>query len=430
MLSDYKKNFLSKTKNYKQLFLKFGISSFDEAIRSVTRFLTAYFLIKTVAKVDYGYYSLAIPVTLLITSIQNAIINTPLMVLYAGKSKDTQAEYISSLIIAQVFFILVIFLLTILVAAALLLLQILTTDELLMFTSVAVAVVGLLSREILRGIYFTQELPQSVIKIDIAYLLFLCVLVVIVYHIFFVNVAVIFILIGISALSASIIQNISFIKRFDFSSVKMYLKENWILGKWAFGGVIITHIQSYSYIYLLGLLISAEAIADVSAARLLVMPFVFLADGWGKIAVPRGSRLREEKKINVLYKEQILISIIFSMLIVVYTALMISIPENWKNTILSDNYTNSYGYVIYFGIGLSIRFFSSNAMFGLHVLKNFSSITKVNFVTMIVVISSSYILINLIGVEGALLASILGQLLLATGLWINFTKSKTEFING
>jgi len=429
MLSDYITNFIYKLKNYKPLFLKFGISSLDEAIRSVTRFLTAYFLIKTMTKVDYGYYSLIIPITLLILSIQNAIINSPLMVLYVERNKVTQASYVSSLIIAQIFFSLIIFLFTIVIAVTLLLMQIITSAELFMFISVAIAVAGLLSWEFLRGIYFTKELPQAVIKIDIVYFFILCILTLFIYSVFFVNVAIIFILIGISSLSVSFMQNKSLVEHIDLASIKMYLRENWVLGKWALGGVIVTHIQTYGYIYMIGLLISAEAIAEVSAARLLLMPFAFLVQGWGKIAVPRGARLREDNKVKELYKEQIVISILLGILIVIYTTLIISIPENLKDTILSHNYANSYNYVIFIGISLSFKFFSMNAMFGHQALKNFSIITKVNFITMIVVILSSYILINLIGVEGALLASILGQFLLATGLWITFSKSKNEFIN-
>ena len=108
---------------------------------------------------------------------------------------------------------------------------------------------------------------------------------------------------------SSFLIGIFFINRnkwdFSRSDIKSSYSENWRYGKWALLGVTVTHIQTYSYLYLLGIIVSSVAVADVSAARLLLMPLVLAQEGWSKVILPHGSKLREKNRLPGLFKEQV-----------------------------------------------------------------------------------------------------------------------------
>jgi len=414
---------LSKYKTkYKSLILGFSVSAIDQIVLSGIRFLTSLFLIKTTTKNDFGDYSLLIPVTLLVTSIQNALISTPMLVLYYNKTKLDKQEYINSLLRIQMISIIILFTLNILIFLILFLFKLVNLYTFGLSVAVSIAVIGLLSQQLIRNFYFVEELPKSVLKIDIYYFLTLFALSLISYFVIRINVSLIFVLIGLSSFLVSILQTKRLFLNIDFDTLKKHYKENWLLGKWALFGVIVTHVQTYGYIYLIGLLVNSTAVADISAARLLMVPISLIQTGWEKIAIPHGSKLRENNKIHHFSKEQMGISIIFSSLVIIYMIIILLIPEQWKNLILSKNYSNAYKYIIFYGALYIAGFFALNASYGLQVLKKFDVISKFNFYTMFIVLIITYLLIKSLGISGGLIASIIGQVILAVGLWMIFYK--------
>ena len=77
------------------------IASFDQAILSALSFIISIVLIKTVSKVDYGYYAIGFSIALFLISIQNAIVNTPLAILLVSKKDNVKKKYTASLFYGQ-----------------------------------------------------------------------------------------------------------------------------------------------------------------------------------------------------------------------------------------------------------------------------------------------------------------------------------------
>jgi O-antigen/teichoic acid export membrane protein len=236
-------------------------------------------------------------------------------------------------------------------------------------------------------------------------------------------VALVFFLMGLS----SFLVGIFFINRnkwnFSRKDIKSSYSENWKYGKWSLMGVTVSHIQSYSYLYLLGLIVSSAAVADVSAARLLLMPLVLAQQGWSKVILPHGSKLREENRLPRLFKEQVIVSIVLVFIIIILLFLIIFFKPVLLNVILSTKYANSFDYVIYWGAIFSMGFISLNASFGLQVLKRFEVITKINFFTMLVTVPLAYFLIYSNGIKGGLIALLIGGTISAIILWYFYTRA-------
>ena len=399
-----------------------GIASADQALISGMSFLISILLLKTVSKEEYGYYSVALPVSLLLVALQYAVVNTPLNVLLASKMGDERQGYVSSLCFGQF--------LVILPAAGLgfavfTIFRFPGLDPTVnaIAASLCAAAVGLLSREFLRSYLFAEEDSLAVLKMDALYVgLSVCGIAVL--HLLSgVRTATVFLVLGACALSAALPFGRGRGWSFPPPSVSKSYRENWKFGKWSLLGVCVSHAQSYSYLYLLGILSGSVAVADVSAARLLLMPMMLLQVGWGKIAVPHGSRLREEGRIHLFFKQQVRASIVFILLVAVYVGLLMFFSEPLKGILLSDKYANSMKYILAWGVVFAVGFLAVNANYGLQVLMEFNVIAQWSFFVMLVTVGSSYFLIRAYGIGGGLAAMILGETLMAIVLWYRFARS-------
>jgi len=412
-------------KNYfnKKLLYRSGIAAVDQALISGLNFLISIVLIKTVSKTEYGYYSIFFPITLYMVSIQNAIINTPLAVLLISKKGDEKHRYPAALFFGQYFLVIPLALAGIAGGIFAYYFNLLEPGISAVIVAISLASIGILCREFLRAYFFANESPNTVLLMDAVYIFLLTILGFLLYSFYKIEVAAIFFLMGLS----SFLIGLFFIRKrrwnFSRSDIKSSYVENWQYGKWSLLGATISHIQNYSYLYLLGIIISSEAVADVSAARILLMPLVLAQQGWSKVILPHGSKLREENRLPKLFKEQILISIIFLLIVMSLAFSIIMLKPILLKSILSSDYEKSFDYVFYWGAIFAIGFVSLNANFGLQVLKKFDVIPKINFFAMLSTVFLAYILIHSNGIKGGLIAVFVGQLFSAILLWISFYKS-------
>lgn len=403
------------------LIFKSLIASADQAILSAMNFLTAIILIKMVSIVEYGYYSIAFTIILFLISIQNAIINAPLAVLLVQKKSTQKKEYVSSLCYGQYIAILPVagFCL-----ATTLLLKFIGFDQALaaVVLSICFAISGILLREFIRSYFFAEDRAVKVLKLDVLYVILFFGFIAISYLLFKISVGKIFFIMGLSALLVGMFFGRNINWQFRFKPIKDSYSENWKFGKWALGGVTVTHLQNYCYLYLLGALVGSTSVAEVSAARLLITPMVFVQAGWYKIVVPHGSKLREQNKINLFFKHLVGACVIIVFCMVAYITFLMMFSEVLQNYLLGNKYANSFNYLFLWGIISVIEFIVNNASSGLVVMKKFHAITKVNFLTMLVTIGSAYFLIRNHGIQGGLTALIIGSTILAVLLWAYLIK--------
>ena len=300
-----------KKNNSKSLLYKAGIASIDQILLSGLSFLISIVLIKIVSKPEYGYYSIFFSITLFMASIQAAVITTPLAVLLITKKGDEKRKYAGALFFGQYLLIIPLAFIGIIGGVITFYFNLLESSTSAIIVAISLASIGILCREFLRAYFFANETPNTVLIIDLLYFALITTLGFLAYTFIQLDVAVVFFLMGLS----SFLIGIFFVNRtkwnFSRSDIKSSYSENWKYGKWSLLGVTVTHIQAYSYLYLLGIMVSSVAVADVSAARLLLMPLVLAPAGWKKVILPHGSRLREKSQLPRLFKEQVIISVAF-----------------------------------------------------------------------------------------------------------------------
>lgn len=406
----------------KSLLYKSSIASIDQAFLSGLNFLISIVLIKIVSKPEYGYYSIFFSIILLMASIQTAVINTPLAVLLITKREDEKRKYIGSLFLGQNLFLFPLALIGVVAGIVMLYFNLLEPNLAIIIGIISIAFIGILLREFLRAYFFADEDPKTVLVIDVLYVILFIILGYLAYISSQLNVASVLFLMGLCSFLVGIFfikRNVWYVSRTD---LKASYSENWKYGKWALFGVTVTHIQAYSYLYLLGIIVSSVAVADVSAARLLLMPLILIQEGWSKVILPHGSKLRETNRLPRLFKEQIVISIVFVIIVLCFVLILFLLEPMLLNIILSIKYAHSFNYILYWGAIFAMGFVALNANFGLQVLKDFELLSKINFVTMIITVLLSYFLIHSNGSIGGLVALLIGQTVSAIILWYYYTK--------
>ncbi|HEU0045996.1 MAG TPA: polysaccharide biosynthesis C-terminal domain-containing protein [Nitrososphaera sp.] len=397
------------------LILNSGVALIDQAILSATNLVIAFILIKTVPKEEYGHYSIVFAVSLFLISIQNAIVTTPLAVLLAAKDTHRKNGYVAALFWGQLLAIIPAAVLG-LIATGGLYLYGLDAVEVWTIGALCVGAIGILLREFSRAYYFAQESPLKVLKLDTLYTLIYFGLTLMAFGLFRISVPLIFLFMGASGLITSLLFNCRG-SSFSWQSIRDSYREHWAFGKWALLGILVTHVQSYCNLYLIGSLLSTAAAGSVSASRLPLAPLQLLQIGWGKIAIPRGSRLREAHQLRRFIKEQAVVTIGIAAAITAYVAVLLMSSDLLKRFLFNKGYESSLDFIVFWGAINIASFAWINASCGLQVMKEFGIIAKINAVTMVVTLAATYVLIGQYGIKGGLASSLLGETLLALALW-------------
>jgi O-antigen/teichoic acid export membrane protein len=168
--------------------------------------------------------------------------------------------------------------------------------------------------------------------------------------------------------------------------------------------------------------LGSAAVADVSAARLLMMPVLLAKIGWGKIVVPHGSKLRESNQKPRFFKEQAFACLIFIVCIGAYILVLLSFSGILNRFLFTEHYADSFQYLMYWGVFFIVAFFALSASYGLQAMKEFYILTKVNIYTMLVTVAGTYFFIQWFGIKGGFAALILGGALAAIAFWYFFVQ--------
>lgn len=397
----------------------------DQMILSGVNFFLSYLLLKILSKEEYGLYNLIIPVSLIFTAIQNALINTPFMVEYWSKEENERENFISSLILIQKKF-LGILLLIILVISLSISLIFNSSSLLVLFASFSILVFGLLSREFIRNYFFTIEKPEKAVINDGTYLFIITILLTILYLRDSINIGSVLIIIGLASILSSVFRIKQLLIHRDLSLALKHFSECFRHGRWALLGAMVTHIQSYGYLYLIGFFFSTKDIGDLAAIRLLFIPFAFITIGYGKIAIPRGSKLIIEGNLRKFLNEELFFSFSYSLIVLIYSIVINFLPKDLLVLVLKKEYMTALEYIPFFSISTIFSILGATGSNGLQSLKKFKSLSQINTISMIIVLIITLIGINFIGIYGALIANILGQLVNASGMWYLCFKAKNN----
>jgi O-antigen/teichoic acid export membrane protein len=402
------------------LIQKTGFAFIDQIILSASNFLISILIIKQLSKADYGLYALAIALQMFMISVQNAIVTTPLAISYAAKEPNDRPLFLGSLHAGQSRLFIVV---AIGATIALMLASLAGVDgTLLLFSACFVfAVAGLLTKEFLRAVFFTLETPGQVLKLDVLQTAGYLALIFAFFYSNHFSLSVLLLLLGSTSFLVFYVMGLHKQWTTARGSISATYTANWSFGKWSLLGVMVTHLQNYSHLYVIGVLLGSSAVADVSASRLLLMPMALLQAAWGKIVLPLGARLQQENKMRQFYRQQVGIAIALVAALLLYVGILKITSASLANFLFTAKYANSMEFIALWGFIFACNFATMSASYGLQVMKKFKLITTMNSFTLVVTLALLYVLAPNWQIRGALWAVLVGEAVLAVSLWALFT---------
>lgn len=286
---------------YKKLLSSSILSVLDQGLLSAMNFFIGILLMKLVSKEDYGLYGQLYAGALLVGLVVDSWIAGPLTTVASTVSEGARKRLLKLFWYKQIFWT------TLLAALCFLIIEFVPAathfheTSLWLAASFALYVFGNGVREYGRTIGFIQSDLSAILKQDFVYALLTGMGLVALHHWHRIELSALFTLVALASLIAALYGH-QLLKHHTQSdaqlpgdSINTIDAEHEITirdhGRWAVLGVVVGWLTNYSYIYLSGIFLGVAAIADLNAARLLLMPIPLAVAAWIRVARPITARL-------------------------------------------------------------------------------------------------------------------------------------------
>ncbi len=265
-------------------------SIIDQALLSGLNFLIGIALIRYASKETYGLYSQLFGVGLLTTTLLDALIGAALTTLSARLSPDDRVSFVART--ARIHWV---------VSAALAALAgtgvwafaetlALAESSVALGLAFAAFTFSLASREYCRTALFIRSHSDVVAKLDLVFVVLTLLGATLLLLVDNITVTEIICLLATSNGIAAALYSRSLVRDADPNTHwKDYSKDVralWSLSRWAVAGSVLGWFGNNSYLYFVGGLVGVAALADLNAARLLLMPIVIVGMAWSRVARP------------------------------------------------------------------------------------------------------------------------------------------------
>lgn len=259
----------------------------DQAWLSLLNLVISLAFIWSASKVEYGYYLLLVAPLLLVQSIQNAVVNSPLATFLPAAAEQEKRPLRRNAATLHVYIAIV--------GAALGALGLAlyergsghTIDNMLV-AGFAFAVVGTIAREAQRSFAYVQGQGVQALLGDLVYGAALLAGIAWAIQGHQLTAAVVLFLTGF----AGVLPLLAKLRQFQGLELQREpVRQFWSCGRWALPSVVVTWINLSAYPYFAGQALGLATVADIGAARLFLMPVGIAMTAWSNWYRPRISAL-------------------------------------------------------------------------------------------------------------------------------------------
>lgn len=393
-----------------------SISAINQVVSSGTNFALGIYLVRVLTPTDFGLYGIGFAISLLYAGVGNALFLTQMVVHVPDKAQEDRLPYAARMLVALALFCA----LTVPVVGLLMVLggawsQLLHEYVDLGMAVTAASIAYLLKDFFVRHAYTARkEIWALVVNVIVAFAL---VALLMVQHQFPTGIdstGALWIY-AASNMAGAIIGMI--LVRLPILAVRMQeliddVREAWVGGSWALGGVAIIWAQTQAYMYVTAFFIGPAGVGYANAARLLITPALFLMPALTQIAMPRLAELRTKNTEKMLRISRMFTAGIVSFA-VVYSAILLGLVDVIAPVLLGAKYTQIAPLVAAWCLVLIFQFSRSGTSIVLQVMKEFKRLTLINTGSVMVAIGAAVALMQIVGVQGAILGTAAGELILS-----------------
>jgi O-antigen/teichoic acid export membrane protein len=299
----------------------FSTGVLDQVIVSGASFIAGFLMIRYTTDADYGQFVLAQSTLLLLVGAQGAWTAGPLAVIAPTKTEETRRTMVGSIKASQRRFLRRLTLAALLIPIAGSMAGIWGVPLALIIAATIFAGWAALERELLRNMLLVYSRPQSMLRADLFYVAALLVGIALSV---FANLpspglcAVVTLALagwaGATAANRSLARNPGWVS----GDARPFWREFRQVGLWTTVGAVIYWLFAQSYNYVLATRLDLTAVANVNAARLMLMPvFVFIL-GVNNLLLPLVSNWLAEFGLRRLLRRLVLLTLVIAALTFVY----------------------------------------------------------------------------------------------------------------
>lgn len=399
---------------FKKLLSSSILSVLDQGLLSAMNFMVGILLMKLVSKEDYGLYGQLYAGALLVGLVVDSWIAGPLTTVASTVDEEVKKRLLRLYWYKQLFWTCGGAILCFLVIAYVPAASHHYDKPVWLAASFAVYVFGNGVREYGRTIGFIQSDLAAILKQDLLYALLTSAGLLSLHHLHKIELESLFTLVALASLLASLygrrlLQHHTHSAQAgdSFNTIdaehEITIRDH---GRWAVSGVVVGWLTNYSYIYLSGIFLGVLAIADLNAARLMLMPIPLAVAAWIRVARPITAKLiRQADWKGVKWVTWLSISGAELMICLYVGALLLALP--WlESHFLDAKYAALDPLIILWGIYFAVN---SARIIGTSWLMSgggFRALFYLGTVTLVLVLAITSYSLPRWGAQGALIALI------------------------
>lgn len=316
------------------------ISVIDQGVLSAVNLLIGLAFIKYAGKLEYGVYVQLFALMMLSQTMQNALINGPILTLIPKRRMRRRQAMLVHLFRFQTLVALGLVVVSVVgMEIAILGLSVpgVSQDVVVPFT---LAVFGLWAREYARSYYFLRLETTAVLLVDAAYVGFVLAALAMGVLIGHFGLSWVLASVGLGNLFAAALG----LRR---TPLRMFgahgraassLGDAWEMGRWTMPGAMTSWVANHSFVFVVAGVIGANAAADVSAARILLMPAGLCVVAWGKIYLPQASTWIGQNALPTLVRVGLISGGLLVAVVVLYMLVLGAAYPLLEQYLLGDKY--------------------------------------------------------------------------------------------
>ena len=260
-----------------------AISLCDQGVLSLFNLAVNLALIKFATPVEFGRFIYALTLILIMTSLQNALVATPISVMLPGRKPAERRTGLQTL----VSFDLLLRGLCAFTAGAM---CFMTEWSIGFLAAVIAAVFTTLARETARNIYVASDRVRKCFALDASAVAVASAVIIAGWTLFSPAVAC---LVGIAfgnMAALLIVARGEFPDLLDLRAIAPAYAHFWKKTKWSLVGAATTEVQYRNYVFALEFFRGTSVLASVQAGRLLLGPLALMVQSWARVARPNMAR--------------------------------------------------------------------------------------------------------------------------------------------
>jgi len=396
-----------------------SMAVFTQAMLSFTNFIVAVSIAKFATKAEYGIYVILFSIIGIIGTYQNALVNTPLTVLAPVKQGTDRTSFLSGLALGQCVLFPPIIILAIVVLSIFSFIY--ANINIFIYTlALAFATSTYLFREFIRTINYIKLTINVLLKLDFIFVLFIAITLSTLIAYEKVTSTASIIILGCGYLVCAIFGYYTGgeVYFFNIKSIKAAFKETWKYSRWTLIGVTSDIFKNRAYIYIIAVILTIDQLAEISIARLLLMPIGLVVGSTGKIILAKGANILHNRGDDKL--KTFIFSICGLLIVLLASYLFILwLIFDLVLSFLGTKYAHIQTFVVLWSLFFliySIRYSFTNA---LSIYKEFKVQAKYDILSAIVTILACLILTSTLQGNGTIFSLVVGEL---TALLLSATK--------